>query len=610
MGLFRQNSESTNAATDNNTNATHHSHRGVPKPLTIPVKIGLIIASIIPLLIIWFCISSATAKHEIEQATAQVTVIRNAMTSGDNQAASQAVDTLANHITAAHAQTTQPIWSLIAAIPYYGSDIQAVRDSVNALNTIAEDGLPHLSTVTKLLSFKDISITDGTVTIPHIAQITDEMSKANPAIAKANQQVQAIGTAHIPQLNTMIRTAQTQFATVATFMDTATNLIQVMPSMMNIDGAGGGARHYVILAQNNAELRVTGGIVGSWGSIDVDNGKFTLNQFVSDLEFEWQDKPIIPLTDDEVNVYGDVLGRMPQNVTLTPDFTRSGVLAKATWEKRFGGNVDGVISVDPVMLQDLLGVVGDVKVQYGDYTTTLNGSNTAQMLLSRVYADLPDEAQDEFFSVAASSVFNKLLHSHTDIVNMVKALGSAAADGHLYMWSAHADEQKHIEAAGISGALNTDPTQPQAGVYVADASGSKLGWYIRRDVSAVYDQTYPDGREKYNLNIEIDNTVSAEKAASLPEYVTYNIHQGQPVGSMQIIVYVYAPAGGRLASWTFPDGKDFDEITTHDGLTVGVRQITLAPGQMYKIQTSVITSAKANGASMGLRVTPDSGNQN
>ena len=43
--------------------------------------------------------------------------------------------------------------------------------------------------------------------------------------------------------------------------------------MLNVNSTGGKARTYLVLAQNNAELRATGGIPASWGTLTVDKGK-------------------------------------------------------------------------------------------------------------------------------------------------------------------------------------------------------------------------------------------------------------------------------------------------------------------------------------------------
>lgn len=119
--------------------------------------------------------------------------------------------------------------------------------------------------------------------------------------------------------------------------------------------------------------RVAGGVAGSWGTVTVQNGKITLNDFVSEGELEGISSPVTELSADELALYGDKLGRKPQDVNFTPDFQRTGTIAKAMWEQRFGQRIDGVPSIDPVLLQRVLSVVGSVQVNYKSYCRCLTG---------------------------------------------------------------------------------------------------------------------------------------------------------------------------------------------------------------------------------------------
>lgn len=53
--------------------------------------------------------------------------------------------------------------------------------------------------------------------------------------------------------------------------------------------------------------------------------------------------------------------------------------------------LDGVIMVDPVFLQELTKISGNVTIPDG---TVLTGDNTAEFLLNKVYVDYPVSMQD------------------------------------------------------------------------------------------------------------------------------------------------------------------------------------------------------------------------
>ena len=164
--------------------------------------------------------------------------------------------------------------------------------------------------------------------------------------------------------------------------------------------ADGVSRSYLIMVQNNSELRATGGIPGSWGVLTVTDGHLSIDDFKS-VNGYWN-SPVTPLTAEEKSLFTDKLVRFQQDVNFTPDFSRSGEIAVAMWQDLYGQTVDGVISVDPVFLQNVLKVTGQVTLDDG---TVLSGDNAAQILLNQTYFDkATQDEQNAFFSSTAAAL--------------------------------------------------------------------------------------------------------------------------------------------------------------------------------------------------------------
>ena len=121
-----------------------------------------------------------------------------------------------------------------------------------------------------------------------------------------------------------------------------------------------------------------------------------------------------------------------------------------------------MIAIDPVFLQNMLKVSNGVTLQDG---VTLDGTNAAQYLLSRVYADKPIDQQDEYFSAAAAASFTQIMSHFSDAKAFLKALTTSVRQGHMKVLSAHEDEQELLLNTPISGALKTDAATPELGVY-------------------------------------------------------------------------------------------------------------------------------------------------
>ena len=567
--------------------------------------LGWAIIVALPISVIWLCVSSVIAKNEAQAVVQQASAINDAAATGDSAALRQQVDELADHIDAAWAQTSQPIWWAVEQLPYVGQDVGSVRQVVDVLHDVSVGALPHVSQALGKVSIQDITISDGTISVPGLADAADDLSQAATVVTRADADMQRISDTHYNQINVMLDQAKDQFDTVSGALDSLARLAKVMPSMLDMDGAGGGQRTYVVIAQNNAELRATGGIPGSVGLLHVSNGKISLDDFVSDSEFDVLDSSVLPLTAEEKVLFSARMGRWIQDVTFTPDFSRTGEFTKAMWERQFGGTIDGVISVDPVLLQNMLAVTGAVTASDGQYTVTLDGTNTAQILLSQVYQELPVERQDAFFSLAASAAFATIMHGDGhDPVALAKAFINSARNGHFYVWSAHEDEEQVLEGTTVGGTLAQDASNPVAGLFFNDSAGSKMGWYLKRDVAFAFEKQLNDGRRQYVMDVTLTNTLDPSQVDSVPDYVLGMNVDGTERGDIGEMLYVYAPAGGRLLEWQFDDGSDFDMVTLHDGLTLGAKTIKLKPGESMHFVVRFLSSPEAADTPMLLRQTP------
>ena len=86
----------------------------------------------------------------------------------------------------------------------------------------------------------------------------------------------------------------------------------------------------------------------------------TLTDQRSTIDLKGIDTPILPLTDEELVVDTDRLGRWVQDAVMTPDFPRSAQLLAARWAQDMGQTVDGVIAADPVGARYVLEATGPV----------------------------------------------------------------------------------------------------------------------------------------------------------------------------------------------------------------------------------------------------------
>ncbi|MBW3081181.1 DUF4012 domain-containing protein [Bifidobacterium sp. 79T10] len=553
----------------------------------------------------WFIASATKTKGEIEAAVNSASRIQGQVEKGDAAAVKASVNDFSKHIDAAYGQTKQPVWGLVGLVPYYGSDVRAVRDTISILEDVSINALPKLADSASVLDLDKIGVRDGTIELGDMAEAAQDLDSANQIISDANVRLNNISGMHVPQLIDALAKGKARFGQLADLTSTVSRMADVMPSMFDLDQTGqadSNPRTYLVLAQNNAELRATGGIPTSWSTLSIDRGKLSIGTFDMPPRnglYSDQEAGAV-LTPDEVNLFSAKMATDYQDINFTPDFTRTAQLASDIWRRAGRGNVDGVISVDPVMLQQLLKVVGPVTLTDG---TTLTGDNAEQVILNQTYIDKSTQIeQDSFFTMAAGQIFDYVLHNlngHNQ--ELVSILRKCVMDGHLYVWSAHEEEQQKIHGTAISGELAVNPAHPVAGVYFNDGTMGKMDWYLKREVTSTHDKTYPNGARQYTIHIKMTNTADATQVNAAPGLLRGHDGNGNSRhGEIVTVLYVYAPAEGRLVSWN----PDFDQIATHNGLTVGAKTVTLNPGESVEATVHVLASPKAGANALVLKQTP------
>jgi len=350
-------------------------------------------------------------------------------------------------------------------------------------------------------------------------------------------------------------------------------------------------RYYVLAMQNNAELRSSGGIIGSIALLRAESGRITLERQASTVDFPPLDAPL-PLSDSTVALFEDGPGRYLQNLTSIPDFAEAGPAIATRWQGVFGGQVDGVIAVDTVVAAHLMDAVGDLS--FGPFTAT--SENVVSILLSEIYAAIPDPVvQDQVFAQAATGLLGAAL-SGADPQALLSSLAESAGENRIRIWSAHEDEQLLLAASSLGGTIPNDTDDiSHVGVLLNDTTGGKMDYYASESVTTVIGLC--DGRPTTQVRVTWTNDAPADAATSLPPYVTGGGNYGVPPGSVRTLIAVFGPEGATL-SHTDLDGTEAPVQTTLLGSRSAVQHdVVLAPGE------SATITVEFQGDGAGERVT-------
>lgn len=544
----------------------------------------------------WVGVQGLHAGADLKAAAGQVRTLQTQLARGDRRAAVATLTSLQKHTAAARAGTHGPLWSAGRVLPWLGPNVAAVQTVSEVTDSLATTAMPALINATLLIDPTTLAPVKGRVDLA-------PMVRAAPAVEAANGQVQAgLRSLDVIKADELIAPVsgpvadlQARMGRLALTTATAARAVRLLPPML---GAGG-PREYLLLVQNNAEPRATGGIPGSVILLRADHGavKVVEQRAGSSLT---RTTPVLPVTAAEKALFGENLATDMRDVTFTPDFPRTGQLARAIWSEEVGRAVDGVLSVDPGTLAAMLGATGPVTVPQGPQLTA---KNAVPLLLNTMYLKIADPAQqDAFFAATAGAVFKAVLGGQGDPARVVSALAQSAREGRLLVWSARPREEALLSGTVLSGELaGVQGDSPVIGVFLNDGTAAKLGYYLHTDVVARTTACRPNGSQALTVRVTL-RSAAPKNAAQLPKYITGGGNV-VPAGELRTNVLLYPPKGGMVNDVRVRPGQPGVFAQNHNGLAVVGNTVQLKPGGKVTLEYDVVTGNGQKGMPI-LRVTP------
>ena len=387
----------------------------------------------------------------------------------------------------------------------------------------------------------------GRLPLERYADLAAGIDAARDAAAVAVTTLEAVPDAFVPRVLQRARwDALDQTDRLADVLRGTSLLLNGIASF-----AGEGApRHYLVVAQNPAELRGTGGIWGAYSILTLAGGRAHVSparptQALRDFPAGRVPSP----SEDYARNYDQYGGAGSwQNMNATPDFPAAARAALANYELGEGRRLDGVIAADPFALEGLLEVTGPLRVAG---IGTIDAGNVVDITTNRAYASIAEPTQrKEVLGTVATTVLGRFLSMDEHGLARLKSLGGAVAQGHLRIYSADADVEAGLAALGVDGALGT-PGGDVVAVTVNNGSASKVDYYADRTVD--YDvRLGGDGEALATATVTIDNDAPTR---GQPRYVIGPFIRGAEPGDQVPLTTVSCHAPCELVAAT-RDGAD------------------------------------------------------
>ncbi len=146
-------------------------------------------------------------------------------------------------------------------------------------------------------------------------------------------------------------------------------MVGILPEVLGLDGK---RREYLVLLQNEMELRATGGFIGSYGILSFENGRLVSFDIKDVYEADGQLQGHVE-PPEEIKKYLGEAAWFLRDSNWKPSFPEATKDIQWFFEKETGRRVDGVIGIDLAVVKEMINATGEIFVP--DFKEKVNKDN-------------------------------------------------------------------------------------------------------------------------------------------------------------------------------------------------------------------------------------------
>jgi UDP-N-acetylmuramyl pentapeptide phosphotransferase/UDP-N-acetylglucosamine-1-phosphate transferase len=503
--------------------------------VAIGVLIVLLVAAIAPVALV-----ANDAKNLMEAGREAASRGLAAARDGDTITASASFHEAALTFEQARDKLESTATAGSVAVPFLAPNVEAAR----ALAEIGTDLGNAGESVTVAVDPQELQVIDGRLPLDVVERVTPVLREGADTLSAARRRLDDIRDD--PYLASPVRDAvekvHTQLARADREAQHAAAAAELAPALFG----GRGTRHYLLVVQNNAEARATGGFIGNYGIITAENGKLDVGELQRTASWNnaLRDLPDPSYTapDDYRARYGQFLPTTTlQNVNFSPDFPSVGQVLMSLAPQAGVGPVDGVLAVDPYGLAALLQLTGPIRVE--GWPTQITAQNVVDVTLRDAYAafERSPERADFLGDVAQVAVDTATDGDLGKPASIAKVLGGAAHAGHLVLAFSRPEEQALAVELDVAGGL-APPRGDALAVTTSNIGANKLDYYLQRTID--YEVRIDPGTRARSATVDATLEITLENTApdsGLPEAVIGPFSPNYVAGENRSFLSLYSP---------------------------------------------------------------------
>ncbi len=375
--------------------------------------------------------------------------------------------------------------------------------------------------------------------VPEVEEIEIRLSNINNHLKKINakrypEKVRGY------ELRSLLTSAQIWVSGMDENIEDVKSFLVIFPRVMGSEER----KDYLVLFQNDKELRPTGGFLTAYALVTVDGG--TITDLRSDdmyhLDYRISESVPAPAV---LRDYLKVEEWYARDANLSPDFMQSAEKVEWFWHKDpTSASVEGIIGIDTYFVRDLLEVLGPVELS--GYDEPFTSENVVYQL--ELYANLLGKEQygrKDLLGELMGAIMDKVFSAPPDRWSpLLKTVIKSLMEKHVLLYFHDAEAQRLAEKYGFAGRIK-DTDGDYLHVNDSNFAGAKANMYIQQTVS---------------------QDVSIAKDGTVTKTVTVNLNNPEPADGWLNSTYydwmrIYVPKGSKLV-----DSQAWRQVTISEDL--------------------------------------------
>jgi hypothetical protein len=315
-------------------------------------------------------------------------------------------------------------------VPVYGGDIAAAPDLLTMTDSLLASADQSYRALSPML---DVYETESLNPSQMVGLLTDAQPQLQEARASLDLALAARQRLDATRLSPRVRGLLDDLDRMLPLLDDGLTLGLELPLLAGASSEG--PKTYLLLAQNEEELRATGGFITAAATLLVQDGKIVSLSFQNSADFDNWEKPY-PAAPWQLQQYMNSPVLIFRDANWFTDFRKTASYAEYLYSYANNHSVDGVIAFDQQLLVEMLRVTGPLELEGEDHPIDADNVITfmrAEKTPNRADLDSLNWNNKKFINKITAALLDRILSNGVPPEQLVTMLMKVLNERHLLL---------------------------------------------------------------------------------------------------------------------------------------------------------------------------------